>query len=148
MAAIAADAARAAGAEVRLLKVRETAPHEAIHGQDGLKAEVERSASVPWATPDDMELAEPSPLSFPTRFGSAQNLHGGQESTMLGLYAIAMHWRAETVAPGFIDPVLFKADGKPYGYSHTKGAERDDNARAAITHQARRLVEVPAKLRG
>lgn len=35
---------------------------------------------------------------------------------------------------------------QPYGYSHTQGAALDDKARAAIAHQAKRLVEVAAKL--
>lgn len=179
MAAIAAEAAKAAGAEVRLLKVRETAPQEAIDSQDGWKAQVERAAAVPEATPDDMEWADAFLFSMPTRFGSApsqvrvfidtlggkwfagalankgfsamssaQNPHGGQEATILGLYTTAMHWGAVIVAPGYTDPVLFKAGGNPYGYSHTQGAPLDDTAQAAIAHQAKRLVEVTAKLRG
>ena len=42
--------------------------------------------------------------------------------------------------------VDFAAGGNPYGYSHTQGAALDDKARAAIAHQAKRLVEVAAKL--
>jgi NAD(P)H dehydrogenase (quinone) len=179
MATIAAEAATAAGAEVRLLKVRETAPQEAIDSQDGWKAQVARAADVPEATPDDMEWADAYLFSTPTRFGgapsqvrafidtlggkwftgalankgfsamtSAQNPHGGQETTILGLYTTAMHWGAVIVAPGYTDPALFKAGGNPYGYSHTQGTALDETAAAAIAYQAKRLVEMTARLRG
>ncbi|ABN76121.1 NAD(P)H:quinone oxidoreductase, type IV [Cereibacter sphaeroides] len=77
---------------------------------------------------------------------SAQNVHGGQEATILGLYTTFLHWGSIIVAPGYTDPVLFKAGGNPYGYSHTQGAEFDDAARGAIAHQVRRLVKMAEKL--
>ena len=40
---------------------------------------------------------------------SAQNAHGGQESTILSLYTTAMHWGAVIVAPGFTDPAVAEA---------------------------------------
>jgi len=43
-----------AGAEVRLLKVRETVPEAVIAGQPAWKAQAEKSAAVAHATPDDM----------------------------------------------------------------------------------------------
>jgi NAD(P)H dehydrogenase (quinone) len=69
MAEIAAEAARAAGAEVRVLRIAETAPAEAVNSQDGWKAQVERAASLPVATPADMEWANAYLFSAPTRFG-------------------------------------------------------------------------------
>ena len=42
MAEIAAEAARAAGAEVRLLRIAETAPESVVNSQDGWKAQVSR----------------------------------------------------------------------------------------------------------
>jgi len=50
------------------------------------------------------------------------------------------------VAPGFTDPSIFKVGGNPYGYSHTQGQPFSDDVKAAIGHQARRLVDVAAKL--
>ena len=47
----AAKAAEAAGAEVRLRKVRETAPQEVVNGQDAWKAQAEKSAAIPVASP-------------------------------------------------------------------------------------------------
>jgi len=55
MASIAAEAARAAGAEVRLLKAPETAPDEVIAGVDAWQAQAERTADIPTATAEDME---------------------------------------------------------------------------------------------
>jgi NAD(P)H dehydrogenase (quinone) len=78
---------------------------------------------------------------------SAQNAHGGQEATILGLYTTVCHWGAVIVPPGYTDPVLFAAGGNPYGFSTNAGAF-DDNGRAAVAHQAKRLVEITAKLRG
>src|SRR5699024_9219722 len=72
---------------------------------------------------------------------SAQNVHGGQESTLLSFYTTIMHWGGIIVTPGYTDEAIFKVGGNPYGYSHTQGAEFDADARAAISHQARRLVE-------
>lgn len=177
MAAIAAEAAKAAGAEVRLLKAPETAPADVVAGVDAWAAQAEKAAAVPDATAEDMEWANAYLISAPTRFGvmasqmrafidtlggvwakgglankaasamtSAQNTHGGQETTLVSFYTTIMHWGGIVVAPGYTDGVIFKTGGNAYGYSHTQGAEFDDDAKAAIGHQARRLVEIAGKL--
>lgn len=177
MAQIAADAARAAGAEVRLLRVAETAPEAVVAGQAAWKATLDSMAEIPVATPADMEWANAYLFSTPTRFGqaasqmrafidtlggvwfqgklankavsamtSAQNAHGGQEATILGLYTTFLHWGAIIAAPGFTDPAVTAAGGNPYGYSHTQGKEFGETERAAISHQAKRLVEIATKL--
>lgn len=177
MASIAADAARTAGAEVRLLKVAETAPQAVVQGQPAWQAQADKTANIPTATAADMEWANAYLFSSPTRFGgmasqmrafidtlggfwakgglankavsamtSAQNNHGGQESTLLTFYYTAIHWGSIIVAPGFTDPAIFKTGGNPYGYSHTQGAPFDDAAHASIAYQARRLVAFAAKL--
>ena len=71
MAEIAAEAAKAAGAEVRLRKARETAPEGVVNGQEAWKAQAERTASVPEATLDDLEWANAYLFSAPTRYGAA-----------------------------------------------------------------------------
>ena len=178
MAEIAAEAARAEGAEVRVLKVRETAPEGVVNGQDAWRAQAERTAHVPEAALDDMDWANAILISAPTRFGtmasqlrafidqlgplwargalankavsamtSAQNPHGGQETTLIGLYTTFMHWGAILVPPGYTDPVIFASGGNPYGASVTatgEGVGAEDEA--TIRHQARRLVQVAAKL--
>lgn len=78
---------------------------------------------------------------------SAQNPHGGQEATILGLYTTFMHWGAVIVAPGYSDQAVYDAGGNPYGTSAVAG-KFDDAKRAAVAFQARRLVEFAAKLKG
>jgi NAD(P)H dehydrogenase (quinone) len=178
MAETAAETAREVGAEVRLLKVRETAPEGVVAGQEAWRAQVARTAHIPEVTAADMEWANAYLFSAPTRYGvspsqlrafidtlgplwmqgklankavsamtSAQNPHGGQESTILSLYTTMMHWGAIIVAPGYTDPALFAAGGNPYGTSVTAaGGAVGDEAKAAIRHQARRLVEFAEKL--
>ena len=174
----AAEAARGAGAEVRLVRFAETAPAEVVAGQDAWKAQADKAASIPVISHDDMEWADGYFWSVPTRYGtvasqarvfidtlgplwmagklanktftattSAQNPHGGQETTLIGLYTTVMHWGAIIVAPGYTDPVLFAAGGNPYGTSMNAGSFGDE-AKAAVAHQAKRLVEFTAKIAG
>ncbi len=86
MAEIAADAARAAGAEVRLLKVAETAPEAVVNSQDAWKALVEKTAHIPVATPEDMEWADAYLFSAPTRFGGAPSQMRAFIDTLGGLW--------------------------------------------------------------
>ena len=67
----AAEAARAAGAEVRLRRFAETAPKEVVEGQDAWKAEAERQQEIEEISHDDMEWAEGIWISSPTRYGGA-----------------------------------------------------------------------------
>lgn len=75
---------------------------------------------------------------------SAQNPHGGQESTILALYNTMYHWGTIVVAPGYTDSALFAAGGNPYGTSVTAVDEGtlSDADTAAIKHQAKRVVTV------
>lgn len=178
MAQAAAEAARDAGAEVRLLKVRETAPREVVEAQEAWAAQAEKTEDVPEATPDDMVWANAYLFSAPTRYGgaasqmrsfidtlgpiwqegklagkaftamtSAQNPHGGQETTLQTLYITAMHWGSILVPPGYSGDPVFAAGGNPYGTSVTAdGSPLSDEDKAAIAHQTRRLVEYAAKL--
>lgn len=71
MAQIAADAAREAGAEVRLRKARETAPDEVVQAQEAWAQQAERAAEIPDATPEDLVWANAFLFSVPTRYGGA-----------------------------------------------------------------------------
>ena len=71
LAQAAAEAAREAGAEVRLRQVQETAPDEVVQAQDAWKAQQEAMTDIPTATLDDMEWADGYFLSSPTRYGGA-----------------------------------------------------------------------------
>ena len=66
----AAEAAEAAGAEVRVRKVRELAPDTAIDSNPAWRATVEATADVPEATSDDLDWADALIFSTPTRFGN------------------------------------------------------------------------------
>lgn len=180
MAEVAAEAAREAGAEVRLVKVRETAPQEVVDGQEPWKAQQERASHIPEATTADLENVDAIMFSTPTRFGgaasqirayidtlgglwgsgalanktfsamtSAQNVHGGQETTLQTLYVMAMHWGSIIVTPGYTDPAIFASGGNPYGASVTaSGQPLSDEDKATIRHQAKRQVEITQKLKG
>ena len=50
-----------------------------------------------------------------TVFVSAQNPHGGQEATLLGLSTVFHHWGAVLVPPGYTDQSVGAAGGSPYG---------------------------------
>ncbi|QXL85424.1 NAD(P)H:quinone oxidoreductase [Comamonas sp. NLF-1-9] len=76
---------------------------------------------------------------------SAQNLHGGQESTLLGMYTTFAHWGSVIVPPGFTDPAMFKGLGNPYGASSTMG-EIKDEVQDIVRYQVRRLLQVAGKL--
>jgi NAD(P)H dehydrogenase (quinone) len=78
-----------------------------------------------------------------TAMTSAQNPHGGQETTLQTLYYTFMHWGAIIVPPGYTDPAVFASGGNPYGVSVTATGEGlSEEIKASIRHQARRLVEV------
>lgn len=178
MAHEAAEAAKAAGAEVRLRRIRETAPPEVVASQEAWKTQAEKQEAVEEASLDDLDWADGIFFSVPTRFGgmasqarafidtfgplwqkgglvnktvtgvtSAQNPNGGQETTLQNLYISAMHWGAILVPPGYADPVKFEDGGNPYGFSTTAG-NVDDLAKRSIAYQAKRLVEITAKIAG
>lgn len=178
MAEIAAEAAKAAGAEVRVRKAKETVPESIVNGQDAWKAQAERSAHVEEATLADLEWANAYLFSAPTRYGaaasqfrsfldttgplwgtgklankaasamsSAQNAHGGQETTVQSLNNTFCHWGCIIVPPGYTDPITFQSGGNPYGVTVTaSGQGIPDEVKEAIRHQARRLVEFAGKI--
>jgi NAD(P)H dehydrogenase (quinone) len=87
-----------------------------------------------------------------TAFTSAQNRHGGQESTILALNNVFYHWGAVIVAPGYTDPLLYGSGGNPYGTSYVAGQEIAKELPAEILeaarYQGRRLGEFTVRLAG
>jgi NAD(P)H dehydrogenase (quinone) len=176
----AAESAEKEGAEVRILKVKELAPKEAIESNPLWKENMEKTKDVPEAKMEDLDWADAIIFSMPTRYGnlpaqmkqfldstgglwqkgkltnkvvsgmsSAMNSHGGQEMTILALYTTMYHWGAIVVAPGYTDPVLFAAGGNPYGTSvsvDSHGKMKED-VKDAVTHQAKRVVQVASMLK-
>lgn len=167
--------AEEAGAEVRLRKVRELAPEEAINSNPGWRAHVDATQHIAEASLDDLEWADAYIIGTPTRFGnvtsqmkqfidttgglwfqgklankvaaaftSAQNPHGGQESTLLALQNTFYHWGCIIVPPGYTDPAVFDNGGNPYGVSSNAASEGEisDPTKAAARHLAQRVVQV------
>ncbi len=79
---------------------------------------------------------------------SAQNMHGGQEATILSLYTSMMHWGAIIVPPGYSDAVLFGAGGNPYGTSVTVGQDGKmiEDVEESVKYQATRTVNIAKQL--
>ncbi|GAE30489.1 NAD(P)H:quinone oxidoreductase [Halalkalibacter hemicellulosilyticus] len=59
-----------AGAEVKVLKVPELAPEEAINANEAWKAHLEQTKDMPEVTLSDLEWADAIIFSAPTRFGN------------------------------------------------------------------------------
>lgn len=64
------EGAKKAGAEVRLAKIAETAPQQAIDSNPAWKAHAEKTKDVPEATLDLLEWADAYIFSIPTRYGN------------------------------------------------------------------------------
>ncbi|MEX0721641.1 MAG: NAD(P)H:quinone oxidoreductase [Balneolaceae bacterium] len=176
----AAESAENQGAEVRLRKVKELAPQDAIDQNTAWKKNAEETEDVQEASLDDLDWADAVIFSAPTRYGnvpaqmkqfmdstgplwqkgklenkavsamtSAMNVHGGQEQTLLALYATMYHWGAIVVTPGYTDESLYGAGGNPYGTSVAADMEGNmqEDVKDAVFHQAKRVVEIAARIK-
>ncbi|MFJ3106144.1 NAD(P)H:quinone oxidoreductase [Streptomyces sp. NPDC086835] len=144
------EGALKAGADVRLLKVRELAPAEAIAANPLWEAHAEATKDMPQATLDDLEWADAVVFGTPTRFGqmasqlkqfidttgglwfqgklankvyagfTSTGTGGGSETTIVGLNNIFTHWGGIITPPGYTDEVVFQ-HGNPYGVAHVDG---------------------------
>src|SRR6188768_3280201 len=65
-----AEGAAEAGAEVRLRRVAELAPKEAIDSNPAWRANTDATADIPLATNEDVRWADGLALGSPTRFGN------------------------------------------------------------------------------
>jgi NAD(P)H dehydrogenase (quinone) len=82
-------------------------------------------------------------------FTSASTAHGGQESTIISLYNVFMHWGSIIVAPGYTDPDTAFAVGNPYSTSSTGSEDGPSEVElAAARYQGRRIAEKAALLTG
>jgi NAD(P)H dehydrogenase (quinone) len=79
-------------------------------------------------------------------FTSAQNPHGGQETTLLTLYNVFMHWGSIVVTPGYTDQAVFEAGGNPYGASSTGTEEGPTEQELAASRDLGRRVAEKAGL--
>ncbi len=81
------QSASEAGAEVRLRKIQELAPEEAIAQNPAWKQHYEATKDVPEATNDDIEWADGMIFSVPTRFGNVPSQVKQFLDTAGGLWA-------------------------------------------------------------
>lgn len=172
----AAAAARDAGAEVRVVRARETAPAEVVNGQDAWKAQLEKMADIPEATPDDMDWADGYFISAPTRFGVVASQMRAFFDTLGGLWqsgklanktltattsANTEHGGQETTLLSiYLTAMHWGAILVPPGYTDgvkfedggnpygfsMSAGEMSETQDASIRFQARRLVEFTEKL--
>lgn len=180
MAKWAYEAAKSQGNhDVRLRRVRETAPQEAIDSNQDWKKHHKATQDIEIAELDDLDWADAIIFSFPTRYGnlpsqvqafldttgglwsqgklvnkvvtgmtSAQNAHGGQETTLLSLYKSMYHWGAIVAAPGYTSQELFKTGGNPYGFSSNGGVDNlDEKANTSISHQVKRTIKIAESIK-
>jgi NAD(P)H dehydrogenase (quinone) len=142
-----AEGAKETGAEVRVRRVAETAPAEAIAANPTWQAFLD-TCPDDIATLDDLAWADGIALGTPTRFGgptsqmksfldttgglwfsnalvnkavtsftSSSTQHGGLESTILAINNHAYHWGAVIVPLGYGDKHVARVTGNPYGAS-------------------------------
>ncbi|MGR9050951.1 NAD(P)H:quinone oxidoreductase [Halobacillus faecis] len=179
MAQWAEDAAKQEGADVKLVRVPELAPMEAIEQNPAWKEHYLATKDVvPEAKIDDLDWADAVIFSVPTRFGnvpgqvkqfmdqagglwfqgklvnkvvsamtSAQNVHGGQEATLLNFYTTMFHWGAIIAAPGYTDDAVFASGGNPYGTSVSVDGEGNmkEEVEGGVRHQVKRTLDVASK---
>ena len=87
MAKWAEEGAKSAGAEVKVRKVPELAPQEAINSNPAWKAHLEETKDVPEVSLDDLEWADAIIFSMPTRFGNVPGQMKQFLDTTGGLWA-------------------------------------------------------------
>jgi NAD(P)H dehydrogenase (quinone) len=77
-------------------------------------------------------------------FTSANNPHGGQETTLLAMYNVFHHWGCLLVPPGYTDPSVYAAGGNPYGVSTVaaKNGVVAPEVLEAVRYLAHRVVKV------
>ncbi|KPP83790.1 MAG: Trp repressor binding protein [Rhodobacteraceae bacterium HLUCCA08] len=174
----AAEAARQAGAEVRLRRVAETAPDEVVQGQEAWAAAAARQGDIPEVTLDDMNWADGYFVSVPTRFGAPASQFRAFIDTLGPLWSrgelVNKTITATTSAQnphggqeGTIQQVYVSAmhwgaiivapgfadpvkfeDGGNPYGYSQEGGALSETGRRSVAFQARRLVEVTGRLVG
>lgn len=172
----AAEAAEAAGAEVRLRQVRETAPVEVVAGQEPWQAQQDKTSDVPVATPEDLVWADGFFFAAPTRYGVVASQMRAFIDTLGPVWSqgkLANKAVTATTSAGnqhggqevtlislytsFMHwGALIVAPGYTSDVIYASGGnpygysakagEYDDAGRASVSHQAERLVEMARRL--
>lgn len=81
-------------------------------------------------------------------FSATSSLHGGNEATILSLFAPMAHFGMIIVPTGYADPAMFRA-GTPYGATAATGRDKrplTDDEKHAAHWQGRRVAQIAARL--
>jgi NAD(P)H dehydrogenase (quinone) len=82
-----AEGAQEAGAEVRLRRVAELAPEDAVASNPAWRAHADATADIPVATHDDLTWADAYAFGTPTRYGNVSSQLKQFIDTTAGLWA-------------------------------------------------------------
>lgn len=177
MARTVAEAAEAAGAAVRLRKVREQAPPEAINSDAAWAEHADATGSVAEATLEDLSWADAVVFESPTRFSNAAGQlksfpdtagplwhQGALEGKVYSAFTASgtLHDEQESTLlalsniydhwGGIIEPPGYTdpiqfQTGNAYGGSYTSTAPLSNATHASLRHQAGRVVETSRSLK-
>jgi NAD(P)H dehydrogenase (quinone) len=172
-----ATAAEKAGAEVRLRRVTELAPQAAIDSNPAWAANVQASADIPEATPDDVDWADAVLVGSPTRFGNIASQMKQFIDTLGGLWfqgklanKVYSGFAATSGKHGGNESTILAlynsfhhfggiivapgytnealfANASPYGVAHYGSEPIDETTLTAANAQAERVVETAAALK-
>ncbi|KIH97656.1 hypothetical protein LP52_17625 [Streptomonospora alba] len=79
-------------------------------------------------------------------FTSADEMHGGQETTITSMYHVFMHWGSIIVPLGYTDEAVSAGGGNPYGASSTHAQKNPSKEELAVANfQGRRVAETAAQ---
>ncbi len=85
-----------------------------------------------------------------TAFAGAMNPQGGQINTINGIYAVAQHWGAIIVPPGYTDQSVYAAGGAPYGVVYAAPKQEstpvDESVLAVARYMGGRIARYAAVL--
>ena len=160
LAQAAAEGAEKAGANMRIRKVAELAPPEAISAKPISAQHLQNTTDIDQATFGDLAWADVVLLGTPTRFGNpASQLRafidtagplwhrGGLAGALLALGNVFYHGGDIVVPPCYTDPVQFQS-GNPCGTSRVADdGPPSDVALEAARCQAQRAVDAAATLK-
>ncbi len=177
MASRLASTAEKHGAEVRLRRVRETAPDEVVQGVDAWAEHAASVADQPVAEPDDLAWADAVIMGSGTRYGHITSQLQAYIDTLGPLWqegkladkvysaftsSSTLHGGQETTIMamittfchfgGIIVPPGYTDqtkfdDGNPYGVGVVVDDGLDDTDRTALDHLVTRVLEVTERLR-
>ena len=173
-----AETAESAGAEVRLRRVRETAPDDVVQSVEPWAAHAASVADQPVAEPDDLDWADAAIFGSGTRYGhvtsqlqafidtlgplwqegkladkvyaaiTSTSTQHGGQETTLEAMNTTFAHFGGIIVPPGYTDQVKFNDGNPYGVSKTAGSELNDTDRAALDHLVTRVLMVAGKLRG